>query len=1112
MAELCAAVDATLRGQGHLLLLAGEPGIGKTRLAQEASHYAAQQGFAVFWGRCWEDAGVPAFWPWTQILRPLLHGNSPVPEQSLVKHPLALIVSGLLRAPEAESAALPRLDAPAARFALFEAVLEVLRHRAVAVPLLLVLDDLHAADEASLQLLRFVARSLPAAPLLLLATYREHEAQRSPQRGDLIGAMARSGKRLALAGLSQDGVRRLLQAYLPTHPSTDLVAAVHQATEGNPFFVDEVARLLAGQASQDEQKPLLPAAQRIPHGVRAAIRERLASLPPSCRELLRVAAAIGREFDMALLPTASRLGAAEVAHGLEAGVACGALMAISDSVGRYRFVHGLIRDVLHEEIAPASRALVHQHIADAMLALGHGYVDAQVDELARHFLEAAPAGCAKQAVAFAKRAAESASARMAYEDAAVQYERALQALAYDQPLDAAMQCELLLGLGTVRRAAADPEGRNSFEAARAVARAHIATQAPCFAPLLARAALGFADQALGMPITLPDTRTVELLEEALACLSSDDSDLRAKLLGRLSMETTAAYDRERSNSLSCAAVEMARRVGQPTTLATTLSYRHFVLWRLDVLADRLGLTNEIIQLAERGGHQELAVQGRSWRVVDLICLGDGERFDEALAVQAQAAEALRQPRYIWMTWNLRALRALWRGAWSDAESFAQQALAIGQTTGDPTPMNNMAAQMFLIRREQDRLPELESVHRFYAETYADNPSPHATLALLYADLGRRDEARREFDAVAEDGFARLSREHRVGILPFLAEACCYLGDQESAAQLYPLLLPYAEINLPYGAAACFGAGAYPLALLANTMGDAVAAQGHFATAIALNRRMQVRPWLARSLFAYARFLHSAQGKRWNHGTSAAALLDEAAAMADEMHMRLLTREIGAFQEGVPAADTNVAEERPAQGAGRGVGQELSKGAAQFVRRGDFWCVGGASGSALHLKDCKGARYLAHLLRHPAREFHATDLALLDVPEDVAEQLASRNNDSPPVLDLRAREAYRRRLEALREQHQEASGFQDYERASRLQEEIDVLSHELARAMGLHGRDRVAGSFAERSRLNVTRAIKSVIRRVAAADANLGRYLETTVRTGAFCSYTPDSRLPMQWVL
>jgi hypothetical protein len=333
--------------------------------------------------------------------------------------------------------------------------------------------------------------------------------------------------------------------------------------------------------------------------------------------------------------------------------------------------------------------------------------------------------------------------------------------------------------------------------------------------------------------------------------------------------------------------------------------------------------------------------------------------------------------------------------------------------------------------------------------------------------------------------------------------CAYLEDETRAPRLYALLRRYAGICVPYGATANFGACGQYLGMLAATMQQWETAAAHFESALELNRRLKGLPWVARTQLAYARMLLRRGVREPADHLKVTELLDGALAVAQDLNMVRLTRQIEALRSAHGAArETQAKPKRTATAA---------PSRALFRLEGDFWLVG-EEAAALHIKDSKGMRYLAHLLQHPGREFHATDLALWDGPDDAGRMLARASSTEVPLLDAQAKGEYKRRIGLLREQIDEATGFNDVERASRLHEELDALTHELSRGIGLHGRDRSAGSFAERSRLNVTRAIKSVVRRIAKESDSIGRYLHTTVRTGTFCGYTPDPRFPMEWTL
>jgi hypothetical protein len=1182
LAELRGGLNDALAGRGRLFLLVGEPGIGKTRLAEELANLAAAGGAQVVWGRCWEGGGAPAYWPWMQVLRAVLRTPT-LPDIVAEIGAAAAYVAQLL--PEIHErlhgalAAPPPADTEQARFPLFDATTRLLACAAAGRPLVLILDDLHAADEPSLLLLEFLSRELHAAPLLVVGTYREVDLRRQPERGVILGRAARAGYRLPLAGLGEADVARLIENRGAGAPSTALLAAVYRTTEGNPFFVDEVVRLLVaepGGLSRGEAGVL-----RIPHGVHDAIRERLLPLSDDCRWVLAVAAVIGREFDLGCLERVCTRATEPLLDVLGEAAAAGIVTAVSAASTRYSFAHALFRETLYDELKPALRLRLHRQIGEALEQLHAQEIGPHLAELAHHFLQAAPAGDSERAIAYATKAGHRAAAQLAYEDAAAHYRRALQAMEGAADMDV-RRCQLLLALGEVQRASGNDDAGGTFEHAAELGRRLLQAGSPLADTWLARAALGFADRGLGTPQQGPDQAVIALVVEALTAIGDTDSKLRARLLGRLAMER--AFDEEGvcGVELSQQAIDMARRLGDVPTLAATLSTRQFVLWRVDNIAARLSVSSEILSLAMRSGDKELALQGRTWRLIDLMGMGDIRSFDAEIDLHARAAEELRQPRYLWLSVNLRAMRALWAGHWQEALELAQESLALGERTGDQSATISPWVQIFVTRREQQRLAEEETAIKFAVERYPASPVPRTLLAVIYLDLERMAAAREQFELLAGENFSNLRRERRVGVLPYLAELCAAFGDRPRAAVLYELLSPYAHTIVPYGVVISFGAGAHYLALLAATLSRWDVAREHFEYALALHTRTDGKPWLAYTQYEYSRFLLGFEAA--DDRTRAVRLAEQALAGATAAHMPALATKAATLLEcagavarsplsldeaarlraygggtlpvttsPLPDALADAAPERECNGKGRVLsfptknpplrGRTHDPGLPRVRRTpepppvpapqrgifrldGEYWSVGDSS-AVLRLKDTKGLRYIANLLRHPRRDFHATELVALEgMPAldtdpspfehrrgDPLAQVSLRTLAAgEQILDARAKAAYKRRLEDLREALDEATRFNDVERAARARAEMEFLTQELARAVGLRGRDRPASSQAERARLNVTRAIKAVIRRISQPHPSLGRYLETTIKTGTFCSYTPDPRMQIRWEL
>ena len=271
LAELTAGLDDALGGMGRLFLLAGEPGIGKTGLTEQLAAQATERGALPVWGRCWEGGGAPPFWPWAQIIEAVAVGCD---DQTLVAWlgPGAAAVAQMAPgigfrlgpatgqpAGQPASAPAPSITSDAARFSLFQTISAFLKRAAAVQPLVLIFEDLHAADDASLLLLRYLARDLRGARLFLLGTYRDAEVARLPGISDSVSELVREGHLTTLRGLPLADVRDLIGELAGSAPSAATVAAVHETTEGNPLFVREAVRLLASSGTIDGRgRPAVP--------------------------------------------------------------------------------------------------------------------------------------------------------------------------------------------------------------------------------------------------------------------------------------------------------------------------------------------------------------------------------------------------------------------------------------------------------------------------------------------------------------------------------------------------------------------------------------------------------------------------------------------------------------------------------------------------------------------------------------------------------------------------------------------------------------------------------------------------------------------------------------
>ena len=441
------ALDDAIGGHGSLVLIAGQAGIGKSRLLDEVSRRAREREMNVLWGRCWEAGGAPAYWPWIQSLRTYLSGVDDE-ELGAGRAELATIL------PELGEPAPHSGDSDAARFRLFEAVGSLLVQAANERPTVLILDDLHAADEPSLLLLRFAAGQVADAPLLIVGAHRDVELERGAPLLAVVPELVRERRtrQLELSGLSQPEVALLIESAGGSRASQQSVEAIHRGTEGNPLFVAEMARLLASEGrlegAGDQALPLPP-------GVREVIGGRLSRLSEECKSVLVLAAVLGREFAFTSLVQAGDRSEEEVLDALEEALSAHVISEVPGAPDRLRFAHALIRDTLYSELAGPRRARLHRTVGEALEQRYAADRGPHLAELAHHFYAA---GDSAKAVEYAQLAGERAVALFAYEEAVRLYAIAHEALGPPTAATDAIRCELLLMLASAQARAGEGGG------------------------------------------------------------------------------------------------------------------------------------------------------------------------------------------------------------------------------------------------------------------------------------------------------------------------------------------------------------------------------------------------------------------------------------------------------------------------------------------------------------------------------------------------------------------------------------------------------------------------------------------------------------------------------
>ena len=1025
--ELVSAARAAAAGSGSIVLLTGEPGIGKTSVARVACQQV-RDALSVSWGTCLADQSPPPYWPWQDLLDP---------------------VPAITASEQDDALGRPRLE----RLTTLRAGV---RARALERPRVHVIEDLQWADVASVLLLAHVGATIATLPLCVIATLRTGEP-RSAHLDSALEQVRRSAQLIPLDGLGPDAIAELLGRSGPP-PDDLLTGLVQERTGGNPLFVIELLRAVPVTDAAARRRAI--AAAPVPSGVSDLVLHRLDRLPAPVVDALTTASVIGTEGDVATTAAAHRcetdalvdlLDQARAAHFLDAA-----------PPGRWRFRHGLIRDAVHERATASDRARRHALVLDVLAA--DPATPAAL--LAHHALAAQPLVDADRAVALAARAGEVAVADHAYEEAVEWFARALAAAPRDT--SSRWRADLLLLSGEAHRHIGD-----TAAARRAFLDAAALTDEP---ELLARAALGYADPGadLGIAYRNDDAVTAPLLERAIAAQPTLDSVLGVQLEARLAALLYFSDDPSRARELADAALDRAQELGDPRALvvATSLFHDAFTVGQTD-LDTQLEESARLLEWAAHSTSVTAQLTAHRARVLDLMAAGDVVRVDEQILAFARRAEALGTPAYLWWPALWSAMKALLEGRHGVAEERAVAAYALGETSSPLLSIFNLSFLLFFLRREQGRLAEMEQATRDSAASRADIPALRVGLTFLLAELGRRDEAAARVAAYDDQALEGLRDRNWPASWFQLARAVFLVGDRDAARRLLrPDRIPSERCVQVSLATVCLGAADLAHAWLLHTAGDLDAADTRYRDAAAMNALLGARSWLAQGQADHARLL-----------SDRGALGDREEAERLDALARAAAAEIGLATIGPPL------EHAPSPST-QGV----------FRQRGAVWEIA-FGGTDIRLPDARGLRDLAYLLGRPGDAVSVLELT----GPDASGQTATRG---PAALDDRARREIRARLRELDDAEADAEAAGDGARAAVAREQRQELAEAVARDFGLGGRSRRIGDPVERARKTVSTRIRRTISTVARAHPELGRHLERSIDTGAWCAYRPAE--PVVW--
>ncbi|MGP4109377.1 ATP-binding protein [Streptomyces sp. 4N509B] len=1142
---LRAQIDRAVASHGGLVLVTGEAGIGKTTLVTSAAREARRRGAWVFGGACWESGSAPGYWPWVQVVRALRRAASPgewAAAREAAGGGTGRALSVLLGepaggGPTGGGPGAPGGDAgkgataedaghgPAAddSFQVYDAVTTLLVSASHHRPVVVVLEDLHWADADSLHLLRFAAQHAWFERLLLVGTYREAEGAES----DVEARLAAKATTVSLTGLDVAGVAALMARAGGRDPGPELAAEVHRRSGGNPFFVEQTARLWHSRGHRPE------ALAAIPPGVRDTVRRRLSLLPRPVATLLTGAAVLGREFHRRLLAATEGVPSAEADRTLDQAVA--ARLVTPLGAGRFAFAHDLVRETLYEDHRERDPAGARRRHAAVVRALDGqpglaDRVDALPAELARHGLLAGDALPPERVLALLRDAAADALGRMAFAESVGHLRRAYEVAGAVSPRERVRAGLLLVqelhhaGADEAVRAEALPLFREVADEARRLEDPE----------LLARVALSLFRTTFWVGTEAADRElTARLLREAGAALGEEPtpaapSDGTPSDGAPSDGATEDDALNELAHRLTIRSAVLARRGADDEALAFSLAARHDAVWGTGTAAEREALTAEMIAVARRTDNRELEHFAMSLRWVALLELGDArylEQFREFVTV----VELLGVPRFQFSAAVDQCIIATLQGRFEEAELHQRRVEGLAGREEGRRGHHAQEEQyayfgihlrwaMLLLQGRFGELDELladpATTRRYHrAELIAGITAAcrgdTATVLRLHEQIRARGGAR-------DDPFPRSMRPLW---LRFQALAAAASRDPALCERARSALAPYAAEGL--WAVSMWGFDVSGPMVLWVAVVDAAqerwdAAVEGFTAAARTAEALGARPWSVEARARLARALLARDGP--GDADAAASLRGEVAREAAALGMRHLVAGAGAraVAATVPAEGTvgrpgplPGPEGGPVQGRDRDPRPDRERqaeprpAANEFRFDGAVWTLRYA-GRTVHVPDAKGLRDLHQLLGAPGADIAAADLAAVDG--------TSRRMGGDPVLDEEAKARYRRHLARLDEEIDQATGVGEDERAARLDTERAALLAELRAAAGLAGRTRRLGDEAERARKTVTARIRDTLRRLDDRHPELAAHLRATVTTGTHCAYRPTPQEPPRWRL
>ncbi len=884
-------------GAGRLLLVDGDPGIGKTQLVANLARTVQTEGALVLWGHCDHDPVAP-FQPFAEALGRYFQSLSAdristMPEWQLTE--LSRLVVRLREyapRPDEEGG-----DPESERFRFFEAVTATLHELSSRRPVLVVIDNLHMADQPTVLLLRHVLRGTDDASVGVVGLFIDTEVPQAHRLRDVLADVraALPVTTVHLQGLDAEAVEELVASW-PNAPA-DIVPLLCRMTDGNPLFLDELLRQFGYRQAEhhDEGDAPVPPNLSPTEAIRELVARRVSRLPEDVIYLLQAAAVAGPECEAGIVAEAAGLTTEQQLDAFDHAEESRLLRRIGlDVRDRYAFSHTLLRDAIYGELLRGRRLRYHHKIAVAIERAHADDLDTYVGELAHHFYMGAALADADKAIVYCRAAGERALRLLAFEEAAVHFGCSLEVAEQFGPPDPVTRCDTLIALAEAQNRAGDTELADAT-----VAQAAALARSMGDAERLAAAALR-AGPLSYLGIVRVNEEQIRLLEEARAAFPvAIHSHLRAMVTARLGLVVIYATDvpapetLARSLALNNEAVAMARSLGDRVALGYALNARMHALWGIEPAPERLATGTELGEIADDIGDEQLALHGHMWRIRELLAQGDVDAVHEEISRFRARDSGPVHPLEASFGFNLAAVMAQLDGDFVKAEELGQRALEVAEEHNELATSFYATLMMWTWWQRGDFAVPDAPFNALIAQAPAGYPMVSAARALVDAEAGHKEAAMHELALLEALGWANVADDQTEGVSLALAAATCSVVGAEAgevAAHVYEVMRPYAgtAVVIRAPAAACMGPADHYLGLVAGVVGDLTLSEVHHEAALRLARRMGALPFATAAEVALGRTMH--QRRRKGDEERVATLLRRAEESALAMGLQRLAQQ------------------------------------------------------------------------------------------------------------------------------------------------------------------------------------------------------------------------------